>query len=314
MQCYCRWPGSAWAGAVPEFRQHHDSPPNSSATLLISTMVEAPALQDLLDVESLKSLSATCTVLRKWFNQQVWVITVQHSKLVATIFKPKWPNLVEIRHPTLYLHKLIQQVPEFTQRLSGKQLLALRSSCSMLRNCKRCKVIIMPGTEHMQWLRGQNHPSLQLIAIKGHQRVGQSLSSISRKKCTLLVSLEIEGTGNPVVATSNCIIMLLPPGKDLQSLRNEDLVLALKLLLRETRMAVSQELGTTCCSCCMEDRTECSQDAGCCLVVCLLADDKLAVPGSSESGEGCQSPCLTEAKMHRRTGHIGLKCLKKLDC
>ena len=51
-------------------------------------------------------------------------------------------------------------------------------------------------------------------------------------------------------------------------------VLALKLLLRETRMAVSQELGTMCCSCCMEDRTECSQDAGCCLVVCLLADDK----------------------------------------
>ena len=46
-------------------------------------------MRHFLDTDSLKSLSATCRVLRSWFVEQVRIIKVQDSRDIDTIHKAR---------------------------------------------------------------------------------------------------------------------------------------------------------------------------------------------------------------------------------
>lgn len=76
-----------------------------SALQIICLFREAPSLHHILDTDPLKSLSATCRVLRSWFIAQVRIITVQDCRDIDTKHKAKWSNLVEIQHPAWVILK-----------------------------------------------------------------------------------------------------------------------------------------------------------------------------------------------------------------
>lgn len=104
-------------------------------------------MEHYLDADDLKPLSATCRVMRSWFNQHVRVIKVQDCRDTNTMCMAKWPNLVEIRYPALYFHKLIQDVSVLADILGDTILYALGSTCSMLHDATRQAIEIVGSLE-----------------------------------------------------------------------------------------------------------------------------------------------------------------------
>ena len=178
-------------------------------------LIAVPSLRQLLDIDSLKPLSATCRVLHSWFNEQVTIIKLQDGRDIGTMQKAKWPNLTEIRHSAMYISKLLQEVLCF-HTLCHPYFRDLGSTCSQLHETthQAVQIIIMPQVDHLQRLRARSYPTLRLVVVVDRAPVSHRLSHTGKRWKSLL-SLEVENCGE-------CIAYFLPPSTNMRNLSNAD--------------------------------------------------------------------------------------------